>query len=237
MDLGIILRFLPDFWQGVVVTVQLSVTTIVIASVLGALLSALSWSGGVVVRSALNAFSWAMRCIPALIILFLAYYGLPQLGVRLDGFTAAVAGLSVQGAAYMMEIFKSGILGVPPGQFDAARALGIPRARAWIQLVGPQALRIAMPAYASDAIKILKGTSIASTITVFELTAAANQAISITYKAIEVLLPVAVVYALLSSIIILLQHLAERALDPGERRRNRRERDAAAVVATPVDVL
>ncbi|MCW2529255.1 MAG: putative rane protein [Pseudonocardiales bacterium] len=224
MDLSVVIDALPRLWQAVIVTIQLSVASIALATVLGVVLSILSWSGGLVTRAVLAAFSWVMRCVPALIILFIAYYGLPQLNIDLPPFVAAVAGLGLQGGAYMMEIFRSGIQSVPSGQFDAARALGVQPRRSWLQLIGPQALRISLPGYTSDAVKILKGTSVASIITVIELTGASNSIIGVTYKAVEVLIPVAIVYALLSSVLILLQHLLERTLDPATRSVRRLER-------------
>lgn len=222
MDFSVVWQNWPAMLQATWVTVELSVSIIVLSSVLGALATVAHRTGGLVVRALLDAFSWLMRCTPGLILLFFVYYGLPQVGVKLPAFAAGVAALTAQATMYNMEIFLSGLRGVPKGQFDAANALAIPSTRMWTTVIGPQALRIATPAWFSNLVNNLKGSSIASAITIGELTGITNNLIGITYKAVELLIVIAIVYLLLNSGLIGLQRLVERWLSPGVPRTARR---------------
>lgn len=233
MDFSVVWENRHDLLQATWVTVELSVSIVVLSSVLGALATIAHRTGGVLVRTVLNAFSWLMRCTPGLILLFFVYYGLPQVGIRLPAFGASVAALSAQAMAYNMEIFLSGLRGVPRGQFDAAAALAIPSSRVWVSVIGPQALRIATPAWFSNLVNNLKGSSIASVITVGELTGITNNLIGITYQAVELLLVIGVVYLLLNSGLVVLQRLLERALSPDRSPRRSRGTTTGADVTGP----
>jgi His/Glu/Gln/Arg/opine family amino acid ABC transporter permease subunit len=217
VDFTVVGQNVPALLQAAGVTVELSVSVIVLSSVLGALAAIAHWSGNAVVRSVLNAYSWLMRCTPGLILLFFVYYGLPQVGISLPAFGAGVAALTAQAVAYNMEIFLSGLRGVPRGQFDAAHALAVPGPRLWLNVIGPQALRISTPAWFSNNINNLKGSSIASVITIGELTGITYNLIGITYKAVELLVFIALVYLAMNSILIGIQKLVERRLSPGDR--------------------
>jgi His/Glu/Gln/Arg/opine family amino acid ABC transporter permease subunit len=217
VDFSVVWQNWRPLADGAVVTVELSLSVIAASSVLGALAAIAHWPGNLAVRSVLNAFSWLMRCTPSLILLFFLYYGLPEVGIKLPAFGSGIAALSAQGAAYNMEIFLSGLRGVPRGQFEAASALALPPARVWSRIIGPQALRIATPAWFSNLTNILKGTSVASAITIGDLTGVTYNLIGMTYRAVELLIVIAVVYLALNSGLVGIQRMTQRLLAPGHR--------------------
>jgi polar amino acid transport system substrate-binding protein len=110
------------------------------------------------------------RGTPLLIQLYLIFYGLPNIGVRLSPLVAAVFGLGLNYAAYESEIYRGALQAVPQGQLDAARALGLTDRQALMLVRGPQALRLALAPMTNDFVALLKDSSLVSIITVVELT-------------------------------------------------------------------
>ncbi|WP_138468753.1 amino acid ABC transporter permease [Poseidonocella sp. HB161398] len=168
---------------------------------------ALRWTAAV--------FSWAMRATPALTLLFLSYYGLPQIGIYLDAVPAAIAGLTFSAAGYNMEYIRAGLRAVPATQYEAARALGMPGWMILRRVIVPQAIRTIMPPLTSNLTLVLKGSSLAGMVAVTELTGAGMALISETYRPFEVLIVIALAYLGLNGLLIRLQKLVERRLGPG----------------------
>jgi len=129
--------------------------------------------------------------------LFIIYYGLPDVGIRLPRLWAAVLALGVNSGAYQAEYFRGGLLAVSEGQLQAAFALGMSKTEALRYVVVPQALRLAVPAWTNEAIYLVKYTSVAFTIAVPELLARGRMIISWRFKPLEVLLTVALLYLVL----------------------------------------
>lgn len=193
-------------------TVELFIGSCIAGTVLGLFLVI----GRLAKLRALNGVSWIIvwffRGVPALVLLFFAFYGLPQVGIRLSPIEAGIAGLGVSAAAYNAEIFRGAILSVSKGQWEASRALGLTEGRIWFRIVLPQSLRIATPAYMSNAITLMKSTSLASVITVVEITGEADRLISSTYDPLQVLLVASIAYLILNSILSGVQVYLERVL-------------------------
>ncbi len=210
MDFSLLIAYGPQLLDATWLTVVLTVATVVISTLLGIPLAILALSGGRIVASVLYAYSFAMRAIPLLLILYIVYYGLPSMGIVFDALPTAMIGLVVAATAYNMEIIRAGLAAVDKGQRESAAALGIPPLRIWKDIVIPQALPFIIPPYISNAIIVLKGTSVASIITIGELTAVTNSLISETYQAFGFLAFSALVYLALSSVLTLLQQFAER---------------------------
>jgi len=123
-----------------------------------------------------------VRGTPVLIQLFFVYFGAPQIGLIISPLTSAVITLSINGAAYMAEVVRSGLMAVPPGQKLAARALGLSNFQAFRFVVCPQAFRIAIPALVNSAVALLKDTALVSVISVAEVLRQAQSIISVTYN-------------------------------------------------------
>ncbi|WP_150460863.1 amino acid ABC transporter permease [Nesterenkonia ebinurensis] len=190
-------------------TTLLTVVSLIISTIIGAPLAVLAERGGIPARI-IAVFSWLMRAVPALVLLYLVFYGLPSFGVTVPALWTAVVALTVQAAGYQLEIIRGGLRAVSSNQYDAIKALGLPPVKAWLMVVVPQALPATIPPWFSNATNLLKATSIASVITIMEVTGSMNNLIALTFATIELLLWAAAVYIVLSSIIMGLQILAER---------------------------
>ncbi len=126
-----------------------------------------------------------MRNTPLLVQLFVLYFSLPSLGIRLDADTVALIGLTLNFAAYGGEILRGGMLSIPHGQIEAARALGLSRWRTFRHVVLLPALRVAYPSLASQFVLLMLGSSVVSAISATDLTAVTTPLQSTTYPAFE----------------------------------------------------
>jgi len=191
-------------------TIAISITTILLSVVLALPLAVMRDSGIAALRRVTAAYSWATRATPTLTLLFLAYYGLPQFGISLSPLTAVIVGLTVSAAGFNMEFIRAGLRAVPAAQYDAMRALGIPFPTGLRRLILPQAIPVILPPLVSNLTLLLKGSSLASLVAVNELTGQAMALISFTYRPIEILATVALIYLALNGLLLLVQRLCER---------------------------
>ena len=190
--------FLPILLQGAVVTVQVTVLSFLLSSVLGLALAlmklspvrAVSWTGAVIVN--------VIRGLPIIVQLFYIYFVLPEFGVQLTAFQAGVIGLGIAYSAYQAENFRAGIEAVDPGQREAAQAMGMRSALIMRRVILPQAFRIALPPYGNTLVMMLKDSSLVSTITVAEMTRAGQLIASSTFQNMTVYTLVALLYLLMS---------------------------------------
>ena len=193
-------------------TLLLSAATLVLATLLALPLAAASNTQRRALRWPIAVYAWAARGIPELIILFFCFYGLGQLGLRLEPMPAAILAFTIFSTAYFLEIFRGGLRGVGRGQYDGAAALGLSYPRMMLRIILPQVLRIAAPAYLTMAISVLKLTSIASVVAVTEVTHTANKMIVATQRPFEILSMAFLIYVVMNSILIGLQMLIEKRL-------------------------
>ena len=145
-------------------------------------------------------YIWFIRGTPALIQVFIVYFGLPQLGLRMSPFVAGVLALGINSGAYVAEIVRSGLLAIPKGQTESAIALGMSRFDALRRIVLPQVFRIIMPPITNEAISTLKNTSLLSTITVVELTLYSQTIIATTFRPFEFYTAAALIYLAMTTI-------------------------------------
>ena len=160
---------LGPLFAGLMMTVTLTLIVIVLALVLGlavalARLYAPSWVGWLVAT-----YVEIIRGTPLLLQLIYIYYVLPEIGIRLNAFTAAVIGLTLNYAAYISEVYRAGIQAIVKGQSDAAAALGMTRALALRRIILPQAIRLVIPALGNFLISLFKDTALCSVVSVQEV--------------------------------------------------------------------
>ena len=191
-------KYLPVLLRGAVTTVELSVLGMVLAVVVGLLLALMRLYGIAPLRWLARAYVEIFRGTPLLIQLFLIYYGLPELGIRLDAFLAGIVGLGLNYAAYEAENYRAGIQAIPHGQMEAAFALGMSRSQALRRVILPQALRLVIPPVTNDFIAMFKDSSIVSVITMVELTKVYGMLAMSTYDYIGLGLMTAGIYFALS---------------------------------------
>ena len=182
---GVVWDHWPLLLQGAWTTLRLALSALAAGLALSILLAFARRDGPRVVRVLVGAYVELIRNTPFLVQLFVLYFSLPALGLRLDAAEAALLGMALNFAGYGCEIVRSGMEAVPRGQVEAARALGLSPLRCFRLVVAPQALRIAWPALASQAVLLMLGSSLVSAISVEELTAVTNSLQSTTFRAFE----------------------------------------------------
>ncbi|WP_378942367.1 amino acid ABC transporter permease [Mesorhizobium sp. ANAO-SY3R2] len=200
----------PGFMAAAWTVLWVTILTILLSLVCG-LAAALGQRSNIkAVRAATAFYIWFIRGTPALIQIFIVYFGLPQLGIRLSPFTAGVLALGVNSGAYVAEIIRSGLSAIPRGQTESSLALGFSPAQTMRTIILPQVFRIILPSLTNEAISILKNTSLLSTITVIELTLYAQTLISATFRPFDFYIAVAVIYLVLTSVLTQLASWLER---------------------------
>lgn len=203
-----------DNWRDLLAGTWLTLQLVAIAAVAGFALAvpvALArLSSSRVLSAAAMAYSLFFRGTPLLVQFFLIYFGLGQFGlVRAsflwpflrEAYVCALITLALNTAAYSAEIVRGGILAVPRGEVEAARACGMSLFTAYRLVILPRAFSIVLPAYSNEVIILLKGTALASTITLMELMGQAQFIASNTYQPIQVFTIAGVIYYLLTLVI------------------------------------
>ena len=155
------------------------------------------------------------RGTPLLVPLFVIYFGLPSIGIQFDPITAGILGLSLNVGAYLSETLRGAINGVAHGQWDAARSLGLTQMQVMRHVVGPQALRLAVPSLSNSLISLIKDTSLVSVIAVSELMLVTKEVIATTFQPFPLYLTAAAIYWALSASFESLQKKLERRLNRG----------------------
>jgi polar amino acid transport system substrate-binding protein len=205
-------RYLPLLLRGALVTVEISCLSMVLAVALGLLMALLRLYGAAPVRWGAAAYVELVRGTPLLIQLYLIYYGLPNLGIKLNAFAAAVLGLGLNYAAYEAENYRAGIQAIPRGQMEAALSLGMTRLLALRRIIVPQAVRLVIPPVTNDFIALFKDSSLVSVITMVELTKVYGLLATTTYDYIGLGLMTAALYFGLSYPASLFANQLERTL-------------------------
>jgi polar amino acid transport system permease protein len=191
-------EFLPILLQGAWVTIQVTVLSFALSSVIGlvlALMKVSHWRG---LSFAASTLINLIRGLPIIVQLFYIYFVLPEFGVQLSAFQAGVIGLGIAYSAYQAENFRAGIEAVDPGQWEAAQAIGMRMPLIMRRVILPQAFRIALPPYGNTLVMMLKDSSLVSTITVAEMTRAGQLIASSTFQNMTVYTLVALLYLLMS---------------------------------------
>ena len=182
---GIVWDHLDKLIEGALATLWMSSLAMVFGLAIGVAGAFLRKAGPRPVQWLVVAYVEFFRNTPLLVQLFLIYFSLPAIGVRLDAETAAVIGLSINLGAYATEIVRAGVEAVPQGQIEAGRALGLSRPQIFGLIVLFPAVKSIYPALASQFVILMLGSSIVSTISATELTAITNSLQSTTFRAFE----------------------------------------------------
>ncbi|WP_431078289.1 ABC transporter permease [Pseudomonas siliginis] len=221
MNWEVIIKWLPKLAQGATLTLEL-VAIAVIAGLLLAIPLGIARSSKLwYVRSLPYSYIFFFRGTPLLVQLFLVYYGLAQFdAVResslwpylRDPFWCATVTMTLHTAAYIAEILRGAIQAIPPGEIEAARALGMSRPKAMFYIILPRAARIGLPAYSNEVILMLKASALASTVTLLELTGMARTIIARTYLPVEIFFAAGVFYLVMAYVLVRGFKLLERWL-------------------------
>ena len=207
-----VLAYWPSLLDGIAITLMLAVSGMAGGLLVGILGAAARLYGPRPLRLLAVAYVEAIRNTPLLVQLFLVFFGLPQVGVRLDAPVAAIATLIVNVGAYATEIVRAGLQAIPRTQVEAGLALGLSGLQVFRHVVLFPALRMMFPALASQFILQLLGSSIVSAIAAEELTAIANNMVMQTFRNFEIYIVVAVIYFVTVQAFILLFRLGAKLL-------------------------
>ncbi|MFM0213026.1 amino acid ABC transporter permease [Paraburkholderia sediminicola] len=192
------IEFLPILLKGAVVTIEITFCSFILSTALGLGLALMRVSQNRFVSNAAATFINVIRGLPIIVQLFYIYFVLPDLGVQLSAFQAGFIGLGVAYSVYQAENFRAGIQAIDHGQIEAAQSIGMRGAMIMRRVVLPQAFRIALPPYGNTLVMMLKDSSLASTITVAEMTRAGQLIASSTFQNMTVFTLVALLYLALS---------------------------------------
>lgn len=203
-------EFLPILLQGCVVTVELTLAALVLSTLLGFAWALMRLSPSPLLRWPAVTFITVIRGIPIIVQLFYMYFVLPDLGIQLSAFQAGAIGLGIAYSSYQAENFRAGIEAVEHGQIEAAQSLGMRPALVMRRVILPQAIRVFLPPYGNTMIMMLKDSSIASAITVAELTRGGQLIAASTFKNMTVFTLVALLYLTMSLPLTVLARWLER---------------------------
>ncbi|TKC92238.1 amino acid ABC transporter permease [Trinickia terrae] len=202
----------PVLLMGALLTVKFAVAAMAFGLVVGALTAVLRISGNRGLDRVAQAYVSVMRGTPLLVQMFVVYYGLPDVGVSLSPTTAGILTLTLNAGAYLSESMRGAILGIPRGQWSASHSLGLTYFQTLRYVVGPQALRLAVPSMGNTLISLIKDTSLVSVITVTELLRSAQEVIATTFQPLPLYLAAAALYWVLSSLLAVVQNRLEGRL-------------------------
>jgi len=210
-DWSAVSDFMPHFWDGLLVTLQILVLGSLVSFGLGLVWALLmrvpsrwvTWPIGVVTEFVRNT--------PLLVQLFFLFYVLPEWNITFSALTTGVVAIGLHYSTYTMQVYRAGIEGVPVGQWEAATALNLPLARTWTAVILPQAIRRVVPALGNYVISMLKDTPLLMAITVLEMLGEARLFSQQNFQFTEPLTVIGVAF-------IIISYLASLALRALERR-------------------
>jgi polar amino acid transport system permease protein len=207
-----LLQQMPLILAGLVNTLQLAVIISITGYLLGIVVFYLTTSKNKLVRNAINAYISFFIGMPLIVLLFLMYYGLPQWGIRLNPFTVAVIGFTLNVAAYNAAYLKTAFNGLDMSQIEAATAQGFRPAQIFRLITLPQVLRSSVPALTNQVIANLKDSSVTFLIQYTEFFARMQELAATNFQFFKAYLLAALVYLALVSVIVLLARGIEKRL-------------------------
>jgi cystine transport system permease protein len=207
---------LDSFWKillpGLTVTIPLTVISFSCALIIAVVVALIQFAHVPVLRQIARFYIWVVRGTPLLVQLFIAFFGMPTLGVQLEAFPTAVIVFSINEGAYCAETMRAALEAVPEGQVEAGYCVGM----SWVQImwhiVLPQAFRTAVPPLFNSLISMVKDTSLAANITVMEMFMSTQRIVARTYLVMPLYCELALIYLLFCTVLTRLQRFAEKQL-------------------------
>ncbi|WP_233857948.1 ABC transporter permease [Paraburkholderia sp. HD33-4] len=216
-DFPLLISSLPKLLASLPVTLELFAAIVVAGICIGVPMALLGLSNSTVLNGFVKFYIGAFRGTPALVQLFFLYYGFGQFSfirhsmlwpLLRDPFMCAVIALGMNSGAYTARILMGALSAVPKGIVEAAQALGLSNASILVKIKAPLAVRMSIPAYANETILNLKATSLASTVTIMELTGTSKLLVSETYAPYEIFVGAGLVYLAMTFVLAqLFKHL------------------------------
>lgn len=197
---------------GLTMTIPLTVISFALAMVIAVVVALVQFAHVRVLTPLARFYIWVIRGTPLLVQLFVVFYGLPDVGIILEPFTAAVIVFSINEGAYCAETMRAALESVPAGQIEAGYCVGMSYLQIMRRIVLPQAFRTAFPPLSNSLIAMVKDTSLASNITVMEMFMATQRIAARTYEMLPLYCEVGLIYLLFSTVLTWLQRIGEKRL-------------------------
>ena len=216
--------FDPELWElladsfgrillpGLTMTIPLTAISFSLAMVIAIAVALVQFAHIRVLRQIARFYVWVVRGTPLLVQLFVVFYGLPNVGILIDPFPAAVLVFSLNEGAYCSETVRAALESVPPGQMEAGQCVGMSYLQVMRRIILPQALRIAFPSLSNSLIAMVKDTSLAANITVTEMFMVTQRIVARTYEPLILYIEVGLIYLLFCTVLTKVQRLVEKRM-------------------------
>ena len=203
-----------SFWKillpGLTMTIPLTAISFALAMMIAIAVALVQFANIRVLKQIARFYVWVVRGTPLLVQLFVVFYGLPNVGILIDPFPAAVLVFSLNEGAYCSETVRAALESVPPGQMEAGQCVGMSYPQVMRRIILPQALRIAFPSLSNSLIAMVKDTSLAANITVTEMFMVTQRIVARTYEPLALYIEVGVVYLIFCTVLTKVQRLVEK---------------------------
>ena len=203
---------------GLTMTIPLTAISFFFALIIALIVAMIQFAHVRVLRQVARFYVWVIRGTPLLVQLFVVFYGMPNIGILIDPFPAAVIVFSINEGAYMAEIIRAALESVPTGQMEAGRCVGMTYLPPKGRIILPQAMRTAFPSLSNSLISMIKDTSLAANITVTEMFMATQRIVARTYEPLALYIEVGLIYLLFCTVLTKLQSVGEKRLNAHEYR-------------------
>jgi octopine/nopaline transport system permease protein len=210
MDLSLMASSLPKLLSAAVITLKLLSVSLIIGLFIGLLFAILRLSKNSIINRFAYAYSYVFRGTPLLVQIFIIYYGLGQIEyfrstflwvIFKEPYWCAIIAFALNTGAYTSEILRSAFQTIKPGIIEAGKSLGISNKIIFYKIQIPVAIRQSLPAYGNEIILMMKGTSLASTVTLMDITGVAKHIVSTTYKPLEIFITAGGIYLFMTFLI------------------------------------
>lgn len=217
MDSGVISLVLDSFWKilkpGLLMTIPLTLISFFLALVIATIVALVQFAHIPVLKQLARFYIWVIRGTPVLVQLFVVFYGLPNLGILIDPFPAAVLVFSINEGAYCAETIRAALESVPHGQMEAGECVAMSYLQIIWRIILPQALRTAFPTLSNSLIGMVKDTSLAANITVAEMFMQTQRIVARTYEPLVLYIEVGIIYLIFCTVLTRLQAIGEKKLN------------------------
>ena len=197
---------------GLTVTIPLTVISFALALVIAIVVALIQYAKVRVLKDIARFYVWVIRGTPLLVQLFVVFYGLPNIGILIDPFPAAIIVFAINEGAYCAETIRAGLEAVPYGQMEAGECIGMSYMQIMRRILLPQALRISFPTLANSVISMTQDTSLAANITVTEMFMATQRIVARTYEPLALYIEVGIIYLIFCTVLTRLQRYGEKKL-------------------------
>lgn len=213
-----LLEILADsFWKillpGLTMTIPLTAVSFVLAMVIAVAAALVQFANVQGAKQLARLYIWIFRGTPLLVQLFVVFYGLPNIGILIEPFPAAVLVFALNEGAYCAETVRAALESVPAGQLEAGYCVGMSYMQTMRRIILPQALRTAFPPLSNSLIAMVKDTSLAANITVTEMFMVTQRIVARTYEPLALYIEVGFIYLLFSTALTGLQRAGEKKLN------------------------